>query len=294
MDAPQPPAPYGGYTDEAEEPARPFTTLKRNLDKSLHAATWTGRAMYIFRHFQGCLIAGSAISFLLLLCEVLMIAPEAFAAIELSMARVTGVHAKPRPRCRLKGPRAPSVSVLVTACGEDTDIVKDTFTAAAIQSYPQGCHQVFVLDDGKSSDLEQAVGDFNERQGRSLGLNPVVYIARMKERGAPHHYKSGNLRHGIAASSLHGRSEFFAALDADMIVEHDWLSRIVPHILNDAGVALVSPSQLLYNVPKDDALAQQTNVFQGLTEPLRDRHGSSPCSGSGYIMRREALNSIGG
>ncbi|KAK5111282.1 hypothetical protein LTR85_012223 [Meristemomyces frigidus] len=172
----------------------------------------------------------------------------------------------------------------------------DTVAGAAIQDYPKHRYRVFILDDANDSDLKRQIDDFNANEWtKRLGIQPVVYLNRSKGPGVLHHYKAGNLDSGIRTSKdQYGSSELIAGLDADMIPEPDWLARTVPHLVLSPGLALVSPPQYSYTIPEGDILAQDANVLQQVLEPVRDRIGCSMCHGSGYVMRREALDAIGG
>lgn len=172
----------------------------------------------------------------------------------------------------------------------------DTVAAAAIQRYPPKQFQVFVLDDAADAGLQKAIDDFNTSgRKRRPEFQDVVYFTRQKPTDQRHYYKSGNLRAGLEFTASHyGASEYFAALDADMISEPDWLARTVPHLIKDKDVALVSPPQISYNILKEDELCQDSNVYAQILEPFRDSLGCSQCSGSGYVMRRYALDTIGG
>lgn len=142
--------------------------------------------------------------------------------------------------------------------------------------------------------MRSSISTFNSRTNR-VGFREVVYFARKKIPGQQHSYKSGNLRAGLEfTEALHGSSEFFAALDADMISEPDWLSRTVPHLINEENASLASPPQAAYNILESDDLSQDSNAYAQMLEPSRDFFGCSQCSGSGYVMRRRALESIGG
>lgn len=172
----------------------------------------------------------------------------------------------------------------------------DTVAAGARQDYPADRFQVFVLDDAGDEELKEAIEVFN-RSKTVIGLNyhDVIYLAREKKSGQRHYYKSGNLRSGLELTEAsYGSSEFFAALDADMVSSKDWLSRTVPHLVKQPDVAIVSPPQMFYNILDDDDLAQDSNAFSQILEPSRDQFGCSQCSGSGYVMRRSALSTIGG
>lgn len=49
-----------------------------------------------------------------------------------------------------------------------------------------------------------------------------------------------------------------------------------------------------YNIPVDDPLTQTMSHFAGMSEAINDALGNANCLGSGYIMRRTALQAIGG
>ena len=145
-------------------------------------------------------------------------------------------------RYRLLGNAAPSVDIAIPCCGEDPDIVMDTIIAAASQDYPTHRFRIFVLDDKKDAFLEQLVRDFQSKKEKPL----ITYLARPKSQGIRHYYKGGNLRYGYEVSNdLDQGSEYFAALDADMITEPDWLRRVVPHLVLHDSLALACPPQVV-------------------------------------------------
>lgn len=43
-----------------------------------------------------------------------------------------------------------------------------------------------------------------------------------------------------------------------------------------------------------DPLAQDTKIFNAIIEPRRDSLGAASCSGSDYVVRRKAIEDIGG
>ncbi|KAH7377510.1 nucleotide-diphospho-sugar transferase [Cadophora sp. MPI-SDFR-AT-0126] len=194
-----------------------------------------------------------------------------------------------RPQLRLLSDEVPGVDVFVTCCGEDDDVVLDTVRAACDLDYPRDRFRVVVLDDGKSATLEASV--------TQLGYvySNLYYMARTKVKGVPHHFKAGNLNYGLEQLDLlpGGANEFMAALDADMIPEPSWLRAIMPHMVIDPKLALACPPQLFYNTPKSDPLAQSLNFFVHVIEPIKDALGVAWCTGSGYVIRRQALTEIG-
>lgn len=221
-----------------------------------------------------------------------------FIAVELSVAlpifmnnlwTCTAVKERKRPKLRLVGDDVPGVDVFITCCGEDDDLVLDTTRAACDLDYPQDKFRVLVLDDGKSDSLKQAVRDLSDTYPN------VYYKRRPKFPGVPHHFKAGNLNYGL--DEVHtmpgGAAPFMAALDADMIPEQSWLRAVLPHMLLDDKMALACPPQLFYNVPPGDPLNQSLDFFVHVSEPIKDAMGVAWCTGSGYVVRREALDEIG-
>ena len=173
--------------------------------------------------------------------EMGVLIPDLFVSFEVIFAflfkKKTQTH-----RYRLLGNAAPSVDIAIPCCGEDPDIVMDTIAAAASQDYPTHRFRIFVLDDKKDAFLEQLVRDFQSKKERPL----ITYLARPKSQGIRHYYKGGNLRYGYEVSNdLDQGSEYFAALDADMITEPDWLRRVVPHLILHDSLALACPPQVV-------------------------------------------------
>ncbi|KEF56992.1 uncharacterized protein A1O9_07182 [Exophiala aquamarina CBS 119918] len=65
-------------------------------------------------------------------------------------------------------------------------------------------------------------------------------------------------------------------------------------MLQDPKCSMACPPQLFYNVPPDDPLCQSLDTFVHISEPIKDSMGVAWCTGSGYVLRRAALQSIGG
>ncbi|KXJ86517.1 glycosyl transferase [Microdochium bolleyi] len=218
---------------------------------------------------------------------------EIIVLIPMLLHRLWGLHAigtRRRPKLRIVGDQVPSVDVIITCCGEDDDLVLDTAKAACNIDYPRSRFRVIICDDGNSKTL----CDKAERTAVELFDN-LYYRSRPKYPGVPHHFKAGNLNYALdeTARLPGGAANFFAALDADMIPERDWLRALIPHMLQDPKCCMTCPPQLFYNVPKDDPLCQSLDLFVHVSEPMKDSLGVAWCTGSGYIMRRAALESIG-
>lgn len=200
------------------------------------------------------------------------------------------IRGRDRPKLRIRGEGVPSVDVFITCCGEDVDVVLDTTRAACGVDWPRDRFRVVVLDDGRDPELEKAINDLAQDWPN------LSYHARIKIKGVPHHFKAGNLTGGTGyvTEFEDGEGEYIAALDADMIPESDWLRAIIAHMVNDDKMALVCPPQLFYNVPDNDPLVQSLDTFVHVMEPTKDANGVAWCTGSGYAIRRKALEAIGG
>jgi len=150
------------------------------------------------------------------------------------------IKGRRREKLRIVGDTTPSVDVFVTCCKEDVRIITDTVRAAAAIDWPSKSFRVIVLDDGADASLKDAIDDV------SLLYPNIYYTARHKLKGVSHHFKAGNLNHGLQfVSELPGgASTYIAALDADMIPEPEWLRAVVAHLVIEPQLALACPPQV--------------------------------------------------
>ncbi|KAI0517553.1 nucleotide-diphospho-sugar transferase [Xylaria bambusicola] len=203
--------------------------------------------------------------------------------------------AGPRPSYRLVGNVAPSVDIMIPCCKEAVDVVMDTVKAALAIDYPSDKFRVFILDDGKDDVLREAVETL-KKNTCSADLSRLHYLSRTIKAGQKSHYKSGNLQYGIEETGRMSGSEYLASLDADMIPDKNWLRAMVPHLILEDNLALACPPQRYYNVPGSDPFGQQAefDVFLDVYEPMDDRLDPAMCTGSGFVVKREAIAAIGG
>ena len=156
---------------------------------------------------------------------------------------ILGIKLRDRPVYRLLDTEVPKVDVCIMTCGEEVNIVMHTIAAAAALYYPSDRFEVFLLDDGKSAELQDAVENFNIRQ-RKVAAKEVTYLSRMTPPGMPTHYKAGNQNFGIQETKKLSDADFMATLDVDMIPHSDWLQAMLPHLLLDEKVAIATPPQV--------------------------------------------------
>jgi cellulose synthase (UDP-forming) len=116
-------------------------------------------------------------------------------------------------------------------------------------------------------------------------------------RSSNEHYKSGNLNNALR----HIDGDFVVVLDADHVVRRQFLSRTLG-FFRDERVALVQIPQVYYNVdsyqhvlsPRRRRLWHESSIFHHVMQPGADRYGAAFFVGTGAVLRRSALDGIGG
>lgn len=154
--------------------------------------------------------------------------------------------------------------------------------------YPRDRFRVIVLDDSVSIKVK------NEVEKLRAQFQNVFYTTRGSKPKT--HTKAGNLNHGLeyVATLPRGSSDLVAVLDVDMIPSQHWLRAMVPHILVDPKIAMANPPQRLYNIPDGDPLGQSMDMLFDVMEPSKNATNSAWCCGTGFVVRRDALDGIGG
>lgn len=175
--------------------------------------------------------------------------------------------------------RWPSVDVFVPTYNESMEIVRRTLIGALAIDYPR--KQVFVLDDGRRPEIE--------RMARELGC---FYLTRPNNA----HAKAGNLNSALARTY----GELIAIFDADHVPVRSFL-RKTAGFFEDKRLALVQTAQHFFNPdPYERNLgltgripAEQT-FFYHVVQPGNDFWNSAFFCGSGAVLRRSAIETIGG
>jgi len=176
-------------------------------------------------------------------------------------------------------PRSRSVDVFITCYNEPLEVLRRTAIGARGIRYP---HRTYMLDDGKRADVLA--------MARELGIG---YIRRVGNANA----KAGNLNHALRVTS----GEFILQLDADHVPLPNIVDRMLGYF-NDPKMALVQSPQDFYNVDSfthvvnDEGrrLWEENRIFYSLIQPGRDHWNASFFCGSCGMIRRSALESIGG
>src|SRR5262249_4924596 len=173
----------------------------------------------------------------------------------------------------------PSVDVFVPTYNEPVEIVRRTLIGAIAIDYPR--KQVFLLDDGRRPAFEALA--------RELGC---FYLTRSDNA----HAKAGNLN--AALKRTHG--ELVAIFDADHVPVRGFLRKTVGYF-EDAGVAFVQTAQHFFNpdpyernLNLQGRIAPEQTFFYHVIQPGNDFWNSAFFCGSSAVLRRSAVQSIGG
>lgn len=170
--------------------------------------------------------------------------------------------------------RRVKVDVMITAYGEDIDVITATATAA---KKIRGDHGTYLLDDGHSAEVEALA--------HRLG---ITYLAREVRRSG----KAGNQNHALSQTD----ADFVLFLDADFVADPSYLEETLPFFGGAEDLAFVQVPQVYGNVGNfiSRGSAYMQVIFYNLVQPGKNRFNSSFCVGTNALFRRAALEDIGG
>ena len=176
----------------------------------------------------------------------------------------------------------PVVDLLIPTYNEELSVTRGTVYAALGIDWPKDKLRIHLLDDGNRPSFKT----FAEE----VGIN---YIARTDNR----HAKAGNLNHALKL--LDG--DLVAIFDCDHMPARSFLQLTVGWFLHDPKLALVqTPHHFLSPDPFERNLGTFRNrpnegeLFYGLIQDGNDMWNAAFFCGSCAILRRTAIDSIGG
>lgn len=180
-----------------------------------------------------------------------------------------------RAECRpVASERVRDVDIVVCTYDEPVDVLRATLLGCASIEAP---HRTWLLDDGRRAEMAELA--------RSMG---VEYLTRPDNS----HAKAGNINHALG----HLDGELVAVLDADHVPLPGFLDALVGHF-EDPDVALVqAPHEFsnLDSVQHVEGEVHEQSLFFRVICPGKERNGSTFWCGSGTVLRRAALQEIGG
>ena len=176
----------------------------------------------------------------------------------------------------------PTVDVYIPSYNESLDLVRPTVLAAMNMDYPRDKLNVWLLDDGRRPEFR----DFAEEAG-------CGYIIRPDNKGA----KAGNLNHALR----HTRAEYIAIFDCDHAPTRAFLQLTLGWLVRDRRISMVqtphhfySPDPFERNLARQRPVPNEGLLFYGVIQAGADLWNASFFCGSCAVIRREALEEVGG
>lgn len=176
----------------------------------------------------------------------------------------------------------PTVDVYIPSYNEALEIVRSTVFAAMNMDWPRDKLRVWILDDGRRPEFRA----FAEQVG-------CGYIIRPDNKGA----KAGNLNHAMQ----HTDGEFIAVFDCDHAPTRAFLQMTVGWLVRDARLAMVqtphhfySPDPFERNLARKRRVPNEGLLFYGAIQPGNDLWNAAFFCGSCAVIRRSALQDVGG
>lgn len=196
----------------------------------------------------------------------------------------------------------PTVDIFVPTYNEDLEILGVTLAAARNLDYPTDKLNVYMLDDGGTDFRCNHHKDPKVREGakqrraefsafcKELGVN---YLTRQKNE----HAKAGNMNEALKTT----KGEIVVVFDADHAPSRDFLKKTVGYFQADPKLFLVqTPHQFLNpdpvekNIGSFDIMPSENEMFYSIIQRGLDKWNGSFFCGSAAVLRRTALNVVGG
>lgn len=177
------------------------------------------------------------------------------------------------------GDYAPTVDVLIPTYNEPPEILRRTVMGCQAMTYPN--KYIYLLDDQRRPEIKALAAQ--------LGCE-------YRDRPDNRHAKAGNINHALPSL----RGELIAVFDADYVPSRNFLNRTLGFFV-EPQVAMVQTPQNFFN---DDPVSvnlgltgvvnNEQNFFFRHIQSSRDAFNAVICCGSCFVVRRQALDEIGG
>lgn len=195
----------------------------------------------------------------------------------------------------------PTVDILVPSYNEPTEMLAITLLAAKNMIYPVDKRTVVLCDDGGTdqrcnSDNPELAAASRKRRAELQQLCAdlgIMYSTRARNE----HAKAGNM--SAALERLNG--DLVVVFDADHVPTRDFLARTVGYFVDDPKLFLVQTPHFFIN---DDPVQRnlgfsrkvptENEMFYSKIHRGLDRWGGAFFCGSAAVLRRAALDSVGG
>jgi cellulose synthase (UDP-forming) len=176
----------------------------------------------------------------------------------------------------------PHIDVLIPTYNEPLDVVRYTALGALNMDWPADKLHIYLLDDGRRKEFEE----FAFEAG-------IGYKTRTDNK----HAKAGNIN--TALKSLD--SPFVAIFDCDHVPTRSFLQMTMGWFLRDQKLAMLqtphhfySPDPFERNLEQFRIIPNEGELFYGIVQDGNDFWNATFFCGSCAVLRREALDEIGG
>ncbi|WP_321963437.1 UDP-forming cellulose synthase catalytic subunit [Paraburkholderia sp. J7] len=176
----------------------------------------------------------------------------------------------------------PTVDVYIPTYNEPLEVVRQSVLAATLLDWPADKLRVYLLDDGRRDEFRA----FCEQAG-------VDYLTRPDNA----HAKAGNLNAALPKTS----GEFIAVFDCDHVTTRSFLQVCMGWFLKDPKMAMVQTPHVFYspdpferNLETYRKVPNEGDLFYGVLQNGNDLWNAAFFCGSCAVLRRSALNEVGG
>ncbi|MGD0346313.1 MAG: UDP-forming cellulose synthase catalytic subunit [Terracidiphilus sp.] len=176
----------------------------------------------------------------------------------------------------------PHVDVIIPTYNEPLDVVRFTALGALNMDWPAEKLHVYILDDGRRPEFEQFAFDAG-----------IGYRTRPDNE----HAKAGNINAALKTID----SPLIAIFDSDHVPTRSFLQMTVGWFLRDPRLAVMqtphhfySPDPFERNLGQFRVIPNEGELFYGIVQDGNDFWNASFFCGSCAVLRREALDEIGG
>ena len=176
----------------------------------------------------------------------------------------------------------PSVDLLIPTYNEPLNVVRYTALAAMNIDWPSDKLSVYILDDGKRDEFRE----FAEEAG-------IGYMTRDDNK----HAKAGNINRALKRLT----APFVTIFDCDHVPTRSFLQVTIGWFIRDKKLGMLqtphhfySPDPFERNLEQFRIIPNEGELFYGIVQDGNDFWNSTFFCGSCAVLRRTALDQIGG
>jgi len=246
----------------------------------------TARYAYwrIFTVGEALATSGAKIGVINIIFMLILLGAEFYAFVILFLGYIQTIRPLRRPPYPM--PRNledwPHVDVLIPTYNEPLSVVRSTAFAALNIDYPADKLHVYVLDDGRRDEFRRFCEEAE-----------IGYITRTDNK----HAKAGNINHALKVLD----SPYVAIFDCDHVPTRSFLQVTLGWFLKDTKLGMLqtphyfySPDPFERNLHQFMVIPNEGELFYGVLQDGNDLWNATFFCGSCAVLRRTALNEIGG